>query len=1017
MMPRALVSFVLYSTGALLALASVPATPLSLARHLSVNTALNQERFAPVVTAVSMPAASSELGRGDAGDASNTVPGGDVWRASQQIRASPALSSSALPVSPTRNAVLTAASVPYWFVVDSPNADSEVFNVLNDVTCVSASDCWTVGAYVGNASYRTSIEHWDGSSWRIVTSPNPDGAWDSELAGVVCASASDCWAVGFYLNGKPLGPSSVYRTLIEHWDGNVWTIVNSPNTDATHYNLLQDVTCTSTSQCWAVGYVLNSDAITGSQFYQTLVEHWDGTSWTIVSSPNTTSIIPLSRPNNFLRSVACTSASDCWATGDAAGATLIEHWDGNSWTIVTSPSPGSGSWLVGVTCTSAANCWAAGYYQGGTLIEHWDGTSWAVFGSPTSGTLNGVTCASASDCLAVGYYVNSDQIVQTLVEHWDGTSWAVANSANAGSATLNILNGVACAAASDCWAVGRWLHNDGINNGIDQTLTEHWNGAAWAVVASPSISAPQINILNDVTCVTASDCWVVGFAQIETHLQNLIEHWNGAAWTIINSPNTAPRDDDILESVTCASGSDCWAVGYALERAAGNIYRTLIEHYDGATWTIVNSPNTTSTESNFLFGVTCTSRSNCWAAGRYANATDQTYQTLVEQWNGSAWSIVSSPNINATQHDSSLLGVTCVSTSDCWAVGSDYNIQGNLYQTLIERWNGTAWTIVSSPNSASNENNLLNSVTCTSASDCMAVGVYINASSNNQTLIEHWNGSAWSIVSSPNSALTEDNSLSGVTCVMASDCWAVGVHYDGNSQAYQTLIEHWDNTSWSIVTSPNKTYSGSRDNGLEAVTCASASDCWAVGEYYLSLPATLTEHYGPLPPVPTSVVSRKTHGGAGIFDVDLPLTGARGIECRGGGASGDYHVFVTFPNAVTFNSASITSGTGTVSNSSGSGTPAITVNLTGVTNAQTITLTLYGLTDGTNTGDIGVRMGVLIGDVDASGRTDSGDVTQVRNKTVSIPDQQTFRFDVNTTGRIDAGDVTVTRNASVTVLP
>jgi hypothetical protein len=97
------------------------------------------------------------------------------------------------------------------------------------------------------------------------------------------------------------------------------------------------------------------------------------------------------------------------------------------------------------------------------------------------------------------------------------------------------------------------------------------------------------------------------------------------------------------------------------------------------------------------------------------------------------------------------------------------------------------------------------------------------------------------------------------------------------------------------------------------------------------------------------------------------------------------------------------------------------VNLTGVPNASHLSVTLHGVIDSDlNTGDISARMDVLLGDVNASGRTDAGDVTQVRNRTVTIPDMRnpaSFRYDINTSGRIDAGDVTTTRNATVTVLP
>jgi dockerin type I repeat protein len=118
--------------------------------------------------------------------------------------------------------------------------------------------------------------------------------------------------------------------------------------------------------------------------------------------------------------------------------------------------------------------------------------------------------------------------------------------------------------------------------------------------------------------------------------------------------------------------------------------------------------------------------------------------------------------------------------------------------------------------------------------------------------------------------------------------------------------------------------------------------------------------------------------------------------------------------------ATVTSGAcGSVSGSPTVSGSDYIVNLTGVTCNDYITVTLTNVNDsaGHHSDSISATMGVLPGDVNASRRTDAGDVTAVRNKTVSIPDQQTFRFDVNTSGRIDAGDVTATRNATVTVLP
>jgi autotransporter-associated beta strand protein len=177
----------------------------------------------------------------------------------------------------------------------------------------------------------------------------------------------------------------------------------------------------------------------------------------------------------------------------------------------------------------------------------------------------------------------------------------------------------------------------------------------------------------------------------------------------------------------------------------------------------------------------------------------------------------------------------------------------------------------------------------------------------------------------------------------------------------------------------------------------------------------------------TAAVSQKVHGSM-TFGVALPLNGSLGIECRRGGATGDHQLVISFTNNVSVNGtpqAAVTSGQGLVGTGGVGNGGAVTVSgsnvtvpLTNVTNAQTIVVTLFSVNDGTNIGDVSVPLGVLLGDVNSSHRTDSGDVTAVRNHTVSPPtDDATARFDVNVSNRIDAGDVTATRNATVTVLP
>ncbi|HXM74961.1 MAG TPA: choice-of-anchor tandem repeat GloVer-containing protein, partial [Chthoniobacterales bacterium] len=171
---------------------------------------------------------------------------------------------------------------------------------------------------------------------------------------------------------------------------------------------------------------------------------------------------------------------------------------------------------------------------------------------------------------------------------------------------------------------------------------------------------------------------------------------------------------------------------------------------------------------------------------------------------------------------------------------------------------------------------------------------------------------------------------------------------------------------------------------------------------------------GPTPQL-VSAVSRKTHGSAGTFDVDLALDGS-GIECRSGGPNGDYQLVMTFAFPVTFTSATVSSGTGGVAVVLASGNQVF-VNLTGVANAQKITVTLVAVNDGTNRGDVPVSMGVLLGDANASGRVDSTDVFQVRQQTLQNANSSNFRMDVDESGRIDSTDVFIVRQQTLTALP
>jgi N-acetylneuraminic acid mutarotase len=169
-------------------------------------------------------------------------------------------------------------------------------------------------------------------------------------------------------------------------------------------------------------------------------------------------------------------------------------------------------------------------------------------------------------------------------------------------------------------------------------------------------------------------------------------------------------------------------------------------------------------------------------------------------------------------------------------------------------------------------------------------------------------------------------------------------------------------------------------------------------------------------PMAQSAVSRKTHGGAGTFDIPLPLTGNVGIECRSGGSTNDYQMIINFMTTVTVGSASVTSGTGSVSSFSVSGSQ-VTVNLTGVTNVQRITVTLFNVNDGTHMGNVPVFMGVLVGDVNGNGAVSAADVALTKSQ-VGVPvSGSNFLEDVNANGVVNSVDVALVKARVGTALP
>ncbi|HTK80171.1 MAG TPA: hypothetical protein VL286_06985 [Rhizomicrobium sp.] len=324
------------------------------------------------------------------------------------------------------------------------------FDSLNAVSGLSSSDVWAVGQYhdfSGTDYDQTLAEHWDGASWKVISTPPPSRSI-SILFGVSASGPNDVWAVGYEHD-----VGETYRTLIEHWDGRAWTIVQ----DGTQQGWLSSVVAIGPSDVWAAG---STDYI-GSG----LVEHWDGKTWTAT----------LIADGVFLRGIAAINSSDVWVVGQRArngsgDHTYAAHFDGGKWTRVHTPSPLrqhdiDQNWLTSVAAPASNDVWAVGVTRDPdygipdrTLAEHWDGSAWHVVHTPklrqTGNDFWGVA-AAAPNVWAVGS-VGTDPNFAPLGEMWDGTSWSRVKTPSPGS----LLSVSAIPGSLDLWATGNRVKQD-----------------------------------------------------------------------------------------------------------------------------------------------------------------------------------------------------------------------------------------------------------------------------------------------------------------------------------------------------------------------------------------------------------------------------------------------------------------------------------------------------------------------------------------------------------------------------
>ncbi|HEX4089734.1 MAG TPA: hypothetical protein VHZ33_13545 [Trebonia sp.] len=339
---------------------------------------------------------------------------------------------------------------------------------------------------------------------------------------------------------------------------------------------------------------------------------------------------PTYRTAGALSGVAAASGGNAWAVGYAGSSSshkvLMLHWNGRSWTRLTSPKvlDGAGA-LSAVTVVSANNAWAVGTVGGGlghALVLHWNGKSWSqVTGvAKFGGQLYGVTAAAGS-VWAVG--VNLGQtVVAPLLLHWNGKAWSRATiKLNPASQSESILTGVAVTGAKTAWSVGY------TSQGIPNSMLVRWNGKAWSTTASFPLTGIQRS-LEGVAAGPHGTAFAVGNGETGPIggpgvSVPLGMRWTGKIWQ--KTTVSAPRNSG-LNSVTVAPGGAAWATGYHWTSASAT--SAIIVHWNGRTWTTVKIPSGTSA----LAGLGFAAAGNGWAVG--ARGAD----TVILHWNGHTWS-------------------------------------------------------------------------------------------------------------------------------------------------------------------------------------------------------------------------------------------------------------------------------------------------------------------------------------------------------------------------------------------
>jgi hypothetical protein len=751
-----------------------------------------------------------------------------------------------------------AASTNPWSAATVPPPSSPPASIwdIDDLSCPPGGTCAAIGSYFVGSGERDVLFTGGPGSFSATQAPLPSGAYNAgELAAISCPSSGNCEAVGYYVDSSYSDQGLLLSESSGSWSASKAPLPSNAET-ALQQVWLFGVSCSSAGNCGAFGWYMNT-----SLRYQYMVLSEVAGAWTATAAP-----VPSGGSSASVDAIACPAAGSCVAVGsydDSSGVTrgLLLDESSGSWSASTAPLPAGAAAkpsasLGAVTCVSSTSCEAAGSYEDasgngdGLLLADVSGT-WSASEAPlpagaaSSGqsvAIDSLSCTGGS-CAAGGSYLDASGQQQALLLAESGGTWSASEAPlPAGAATSGqqaTAWTVSCPAAGSCTVAGGYVDGSGNDDAMLLVLAS----GLWSVSVPPvpaDAAADPGSYVAALSCAGTGSCAAIGDYDTSAGQEGYMTLSEvGGSWSAATAPlpsGVSPSPTASVRSVACQSAASCVAVGQYTD-SAGNQDGLLLTGAPGG-WAATQAPLPAGAGSQpdpQLSAVSCPAASSCVAVGTYSGTSYGQAMLLTES--AGSWSATEAPAPPAAE-SVSLDALSCFSASSCVAVGSYTDASGDTDGELVTYASG-ATTAAEAPlpaGAAADPEVSITSVACASSTSCVAVGTYRDTSNASQGLLLSDSGGSWTASEAPlpagaNSGYPVAN-LASLSCPSPSSCTAVGTYYDSSYHSLPLLLTDTSG-SWAAAEAPLPASAYSNpDAYFDSLSCPAAGSCVAAGYYY-----------------------------------------------------------------------------------------------------------------------------------------------------------------------------------------